>query len=36
MTCPPNALATGAGVIRLRPGGSWSGSWGITKEGSHG
>jgi aldose 1-epimerase len=36
MTCPPNALATGAGVIRLQPGGSWSGSWGITKEGSHG
>jgi aldose 1-epimerase len=36
MTCPANALATGAGVIRLQPGGSWSGSWGITKEGSDG
>jgi aldose 1-epimerase len=33
MTCPPNALATGSGVIRLQPGGSWAGSWGITKEG---
>jgi aldose 1-epimerase len=29
MTCPPNALATGAGVIRLQPGGSWTGTWGI-------
>lgn len=29
MTCPPNAFASGVGVIRLEPGGSWSGSWGI-------
>jgi aldose 1-epimerase len=29
MTCPPNALATGAGVIRLQPGCSWTGTWGI-------
>jgi len=36
MTCPPNAFLTGSGVIRLQPGGSWSGSWGITKEGPHG
>jgi aldose 1-epimerase len=35
MTCPPNALATGSGVIRLQPGGSWTASWGIAKEGSH-
>jgi aldose 1-epimerase len=33
MTCPPNALATGIDVIRLEPGASWSGSWGITTEG---
>jgi len=33
MTCPPNAFATGSGVIRLQSSGSWSGSWGITKEG---
>ena len=30
MTCPPNALRSGEGVIRLEPGASWSGSWGIT------
>ena len=29
MTCPPNALATGAGVIGLEPGATWSGAWGI-------
>ncbi len=29
MTCPPNALATGDAVIRLEPGGSWAGSWGL-------
>jgi aldose 1-epimerase len=29
MTCPPNALASGVDVIRLEPGVSWSGSWGI-------
>ena len=29
MTCPPNALRTGSGVIRLQPEGSWTGSWGI-------
>ncbi len=30
MTCPPNALRTGTDVIRLEPGASWTGSWGIT------
>jgi aldose 1-epimerase len=29
MTCPPQAFRTGEGVIRLEPGGSWSGEWGI-------
>ena len=30
MTCPPNALRTGTDLIRLEPGGSWTGAWGIT------
>jgi aldose 1-epimerase len=30
MTCPPNALRTGTDVIRLEPGASWTGTWGIT------
>ena len=29
MTCPPNALATGTDLVRLEPGGTWSGTWGI-------
>lgn len=29
MSCPPQAFQTGEGVIRLEPGGSWSGEWGI-------
>jgi aldose 1-epimerase len=29
MTCPPNALRTGTDVVRLDPGGRWSGRWGI-------
>jgi aldose 1-epimerase len=29
MTCPPEAFATGEGVIRLEPGEHWSGEWGI-------
>jgi aldose 1-epimerase len=29
MTCPPQAFRTGEGVIRLEPGESWSGEWGI-------
>jgi len=30
MTCPPNAFATGESVIRLAPGESATGTWGIT------
>jgi aldose 1-epimerase len=30
MTCPPNAFATGESVIRLGPGESATGTWGIT------
>ena len=30
MTCPPNAFRSGTDVIRLEPGGSWRGRWGIT------
>lgn len=29
MTCPPNAFATGEGLIRLEPGDVWEGRWGI-------
>ena len=29
MTCPPNAFASGVDVIRLEPGTSWWGAWGI-------
>lgn len=29
MTCPPNALRSGEEVIRLEPGDSWTGSWGV-------
>ncbi|MFZ0664589.1 MAG: aldose 1-epimerase family protein [Acidimicrobiales bacterium] len=30
MTCPPDALRTGNDLIRLAPGGTWRGSWGIS------
>jgi aldose 1-epimerase len=30
MTCPPDALRSGTALIRLSPGASWRGSWGIT------
>ncbi len=30
MTCPPNAFQTGEAVIRLEPGESFNGSWGIS------
>ncbi len=30
MTCPPNALRTGEGVIELEEGEKWHASWGIT------
>ena len=29
MTCPPDALRSGVHVIRIDPGGVWSGRWGI-------
>ncbi len=29
MTCPPNAFRSGIDVIRLEPGASWTGAWGI-------
>jgi aldose 1-epimerase len=30
MTCPPNALRSGTDLIRLAPGDTWTGTWGIT------
>jgi aldose 1-epimerase len=30
MTCPPNAFRTGDAVVRLDPGSSFTGTWGIT------
>jgi aldose 1-epimerase len=30
MTCPPNAFRTGEAVIRLEPGASFTGGWGLT------
>jgi aldose 1-epimerase len=32
MTCPPNAFRTGDTLIRLEPGCSFTGTWGITSE----
>jgi aldose 1-epimerase len=29
MTCPPNAFRTGEALIRLEPGSSFTGTWGI-------
>jgi len=29
MTCPPNALRSGSGLVELDPGESWSGTWGL-------
>ena len=29
MTCPPDALRSGTGLVRLKPGAEWSASWGI-------
>jgi aldose 1-epimerase len=31
MTCPPNAFRTGAALIRLKPGSSFTGTWGIAR-----
>ena len=30
MTCPANAFNTGIGLLVLKPGGAWTGTWGIT------
>jgi aldose 1-epimerase len=30
MTCPPDALRSGTDLIRLAPGDTWTGTWGIT------
>jgi aldose 1-epimerase len=30
MTCPPNAFKTGEGLIRLEPGDTFEGTWGIS------
>jgi aldose 1-epimerase len=29
MSAPPNALATGEGIVELQPGATWTGEWGI-------
>jgi len=33
MTCPTNALGSGDGLIHLKPGETWSASWGLTPGG---
>lgn len=33
MTCPPNALRTGVGLLAIEPGDSFSASWGLTLPG---
>jgi aldose 1-epimerase len=35
MTCPPNALRSGADLIELAPGESWQASWGLRVAGEH-
>ena len=32
MTCPPNAFRTGESLVRLEPGASHTGTWGIAVE----
>jgi galactose mutarotase-like enzyme len=32
MTCPPNAFRTGESLLRLKPGSSFTGAWGIAAE----
>ena len=32
MTCPPDALRSGVGLITLEPGMSWVGEWGISPQ----
>lgn len=33
MSCAPNALRTGEGLVRLEPGGAWEAAWSITAAG---
>src|SRR5262249_43559602 len=35
MTCPPNAFRTGEALIRLKPGSSFTGTWGIASGSAH-
>jgi aldose 1-epimerase len=35
MTCPPNAFRTGDALIRLEPGSSFTGTWGIARGRTH-
>jgi aldose 1-epimerase len=35
MTCPPNAFRTGDALIRLEPGASFTGTWGISRVVAH-
>lgn len=35
MTCPPNAFRTGNALIRLEPGSSFTGAWGIARRSMH-
>ncbi len=32
MTCPPNAFQTGDGIVRLEPGDTFVGRWGVRAE----
>jgi aldose 1-epimerase len=36
MTCPPNAFCTGAALVRIEPGASFRGVWGIAPGTGHG
>jgi aldose 1-epimerase len=36
MTCPPNAFRSGEALIRLEPGSSFTGTWGIAHGSTHG
>jgi len=31
MSCPPNAFRTGDALVRLEPGASFTGTWGIAR-----
>jgi aldose 1-epimerase len=32
MTCPPNAFASGEGLVHLEPGAEFTGTWGIVAD----